>query len=119
MSKFLYGGFVSYRHGDPEQEDDDLTSFANQVKDAFVSELRTQGLEVFFDIERMKGGYILNPVLGASLCKSVCMIVIFVRDYMSLTKPYCAAELWTMLQCEQERFQKLGIDPTKAQKGHI
>ncbi len=120
MSKFQYGGFISYRHGDPDDPYDALNSFAQQVKEALASELRTQcGKDVYFDVERMKGGFILNPVLGNSICKSVCMVIIFVRDYLSLDKPYCAAELWTMLQCEQERFQKLGIDPTVAQKGHI
>ncbi|GEM_PF-1544838 len=119
MSKFQYGGFVSYRHGDPDDPYDALNSFAKQVKEALASELKTQGKDVYFDLERMKGGFVLNPVLGSSVCKSVCMIVIFVRDYLSLDKPYCAAELWTMLQCEQERFQKLGIDPATAQRGHI
>jgi TIR domain len=119
MSTFQFGGFVSYRHGDPNDPDDALNSFAKQVRDALSSELRTQGKKIFFDEAHMKGGYILNATLGQSICQSVCMIVIFVRDYLSHHNPYCAAELMTMLACEKERFSKLGIDPDKAQKGHI
>jgi hypothetical protein len=119
MSSFQYGGFVSYRHGDPDDPDDALNSFARQVKEALSSELRTQGKKIFFDEDHMKGGYILRPTLGQSICQSVCMIVIFVRDYLSPQNPYCAAELRAMLACEAERFKKLGIEESEATKGHV
>ncbi len=119
MSKFEYGGFISYRHGDPDDPLDALNSFAQQVKDALASELRTQGKSVFFDEERIKGGHVLKPILGSNICKSVCLIVILVRDYLSADKPYCAAELWTMLRCEEARLKKLGLKPDLAKEGHI
>ena len=92
MSGFQHSCFISYRHGDPNDEFDALNNFAQQVRDALASELKAQlNKPVFFDIERLKGGYFLNATIGESLCKSVCMIVIFVRDYLNEEK--------TILRC--------------------
>lgn len=120
MRGFQHSCFISYRHGDPNDPYDALNSFAQQVRDALASELRTQlNKPVFFDVERLKGGYFLNASIGESLCQSVCLVVIFVRDYLNEEKPYCAAELQAMLACESTRFGHLGINPAEAKKGHI
>ena len=119
MSGFQNSCFISYRHGNPEDRDDLLNSFATQVKDLLAEELWAFHKPVFFDEERIKGGYVLNPVLGSAICKSVCSVVIFVRDYLSKQNPYCAAELMAMLECESGRLAKLGIEPEQAQHRQI
>lgn len=119
MNGFQNSCFVSYRHGDPDDRDDLLNSFAAQVKDLLAEELRAFNKPVFFDEERIKGGFVLNPILGSAICKSVCSVVIFVRDYLSKQNPYCAAELMAMLNCESDRLTKLGIQPELAQHRQI
>ena len=109
MTDFEYSAFLSYRNG-KKDTDDLLNSFIKQFYDALLSELRTQtdGLDLFLDIYQLEGGTILNAKIGNGICKSVCYIPVFTRNYLSTKKMYCAAELMGILEMEEKRIKLLG-----------
>ncbi len=117
MTKFKHGCFISYRNGNKDDKLDLLNSFAEQICDALETELRTQldNKPVFLDKRSLQGGYILNPTIAGSICRSVCMVVIFTRNYLSEDKLFCASELYAMLECEKARHETIGIaNPDKS-----
>ena len=109
MTDFEYSAFLSYRNG-KKDTDDLLNSFIKQFYDALQSELKTQtdGLDLFLDIYQLEGGTILNAKIGNGICKSVCYIPVFTRNYLSTKKMYCAAELMGILEMEEKRIKLLG-----------
>ncbi len=114
---FQHACFLSYRNGDRNDPLDLLNNFAEQIYEALSSELRTQldlDEPIFWDVQSLQGGYILNPHIASAICQSTCMIIIFTRNYLSEKNLFCAAEFYGMLECEANRFQKMNlVNPNK------
>lgn len=106
---FQHSCFISYRNG---SRNDLLDTFATQIHEALHSELESQldEMTVFLDREVLEGGQVLHIKVGGALCRSICMVIIFTRNYLSEKKLFCAAELYAMLQCEESRFEKIKQD---------
>lgn len=117
MTKFEYVCFVSYRNS--QQNEGRLNTFAKKLTDeialsfeAFLRESNVcdpNGHSVFLD-QQIFTNYDFDPVrLGAGLCKSICWLVLFSRNYLGGSL-WCASELDGMLRLEQARLQNLTLD---------
>jgi hypothetical protein len=112
---FEYSCFISYRHYTGDLGISFIEEFHKALSDEL--ELRTEK-KVFIDRERLKPGYFYNEVLAESLCRSVCLIVIFSPTYFDIAHTYCAREYKAMEKLEKERL-KLLANPTKPKHGLI
>ncbi|MBL7795270.1 MAG: toll/interleukin-1 receptor domain-containing protein [Saprospiraceae bacterium] len=64
---------------------------------------------IFLD-QHIFSNYDFDPVeLGQGLCKSICWLVLFSRNYLSGSL-WCASELDGMLRLEEKRLQNLGLN---------
>jgi hypothetical protein len=100
---FEYACFISYCHGQHEI----LKEFIKQFKEALEAELEMLVREgVYVDDDRLKPGYPYNENLARAICRSVCMIVIYVPKYER--QEYCVREFEGMRLLAQKRRQLLG-----------
>lgn len=117
MTKFEYACFISYRNSrDPEGL---LSAFSRQLCDALERTLDTYLYEdisrdeyrgmVFLDENVITTGDFIAPVMGKALCKSVCWLVVFTRNYLGGSM-WCASELCGMFHLEEKRFISLGVN---------
>ncbi|MBI5368959.1 MAG: toll/interleukin-1 receptor domain-containing protein [Planctomycetes bacterium] len=98
---FKYGCFISYRHAEPWP----TGVFIEQLFQALKGEVKAEtDLDVFRDVDRMKGGAILEPSITEALRDSVCMVLVYTPPYFSLEHTYCAREYKAMLALEQHRL---------------
>jgi hypothetical protein len=118
MTEFEYAGFVSYRNS--RKKDGILSTFARQftkiLSDEVVHVLHYDLSEgdnenvVFFDEEIIGNTDSLPHKLGQGLCKSVCWIVLFTRDYLRGSSLWCASELHAMMVLQRQREAVLNLN---------
>jgi hypothetical protein len=112
---FKYSCFISYRHATQYKGRDYVDHFVEELK----AELELQvAHEVCRDIERIKGAEFYQEVLAASLCKSLCMVVLFWPTYFSREHTFCAREFKAMEALEEQRL-KLLDDEAERKNGLI
>ena len=100
---FEYCCFISYPHG---QE-----NVLVPIVDDFVQGLKREigALDrrpLWFD-QVLTGGQRIEQAIGAGLCKSVCMIMLYTPLYFDEEHVYCARELKAMQDLEEERLKTL------------
>lgn len=71
----------------------------------------TNDLDVFYDEDFLKGGDSLAESIAYHLCRSVCMIVIYMPIYFH--SDWCRREYKAMLNLEQIRLRALGREEHK------
>lgn len=116
MTKFEYACFISYRNS--RHIEGLLSEFSRQLCDALERTLDTYLYDdisrddhpdmVFLDENVIKTGDFISPLMGKALCKSICWLVIFTRNYLGGSL-WCASELQGMFHLEEKRFQSLGL----------
>lgn len=103
---FQYSCFISYRHPGPNNKLGERI-----VEDLYNALSNELGLNlnspVYLDKERLQGGSFYNEALAKSLCRSVCMIVVFTPTYFSKENPYCSREYKAMERLEATRLSLL------------
>jgi len=101
--------FISFRNGQY-----DLTNrFVTDLHRGLCNELEAQlgrGIDVFFDQERLKGGYFFNEVIAEELCQSACLVLVYTPSYFDVEHAYCAREYRGMLKLEEQRLALLKDD---------
>ncbi len=117
MSKFEYACFISYRNG--REAEDRLNTFTRVLADEIIKSVEAflpdnsiqenSGKFVFLDKDVFQDFDFDPKVLGAGLCKSICWVVIYTRNYFSGSL-WCASEYHGMLQIESERLTNLGLE---------
>jgi len=63
--------------------------------------------EVFRDNDFIRYGDTLDDEIAASICKSVCLLIVYVPNTYQADHPYCAREYAAMCELEQNRLGKL------------
>jgi hypothetical protein len=61
-------------------------------------------LKVFLDIKCLKGGVNFEKAIAESLCKSLCMVMIYTPTYFNKNNRFCAREYRAMELLEQQRL---------------
>ena len=104
--KFEYAAFISYSH--PKQ--DLVRSFIEQFKAALEASLDPLvDMPIYFDQDRLQGGFLYNESLAMALCQSVCMVAVYSPVYEQ--RPYCGREFEAMVQLEKKRLAMAGVAP--------
>ena len=100
---FQYSCFISYRHIPGELS----KRFIEELKKALESYVSpwVNGLGVYVDYDRIKGGDYFNKALERAICESVCMILVYTPDYFDKEHTYCAREYESMKKLEKERIK--------------
>lgn len=102
--KFEYACFISYSHANQNL----VLGFMAQFKAALAASLEPLvDLPVFFDQERLQGGYLYNEALASALCQSACMVAIYSPVYER--RPYCGREFEAMVRLETNRLALAGV----------
>jgi hypothetical protein len=103
---FTYSCFISYRH--------DSVQIAKDFQDALENELSLLlDLPVYRDEERLHAGDFYNQELETALCKSACMVMIYIPRYFDEKNTYCAREFRAMELLEEQRLEdlrKIGVE---------
>ena len=101
-SNFKYACFISYCHGQHEL----VTGFTDQLKQALDDELDAfLDAPVYLDKDRLLPGAKYNEKLGADICRSLCMVVVYSPRYESHS--YCLREFEAMVRLETRRLDNL------------
>ncbi len=121
MTSFEYACFISYRNS-RKREDGLLSVFAKQLSDALERTLDTHLYEdiarqdndymVFLDDNIIETGDFMAKTMGDALCKSICSIVLFTRNYLGGSF-WCASELHGMLKVERHRLDTMQVKPAE------
>jgi hypothetical protein len=121
MSEFQYSGFVSYRNGRKDSttkklKDELKNNFAIQFHEALQDEVSVlTSKDVFIDMERIDGAYILKSKFSKDLRDSLCYIVIYTPDYFNIEKRFCTTEFIAIQEIVAKRYQTLDWNnPTKS-----
>lgn len=104
--------FISYPH--PKIKGSRLATFIEELSTELGSLL--DGFvpgEVAIDINRLQPGYNYNIALQQDICKSVCMVVVYVPEYAN--REYCRREFELMERIDQRRRAALGAGAGKYQ----
>ncbi|MFM9946993.1 MAG: hypothetical protein ACKV1O_03570 [Saprospiraceae bacterium] len=117
MTKFEYACFISYRNGFRVQ--DHLNTFTKKFADVIAntvqgfladSDVRDMAeRNVFLDQDIFPNYDFQIDQLSQGLCKSICWVVMFTRDYQGGSL-WCASELEGMTRLEKERLEKIMLD---------
>ena len=102
--KFEYACFISYSHA----KQDLVRGFIGQFKAALEASLDPLvDLPVYFDQDRLQGGYLYNEALASALCQSACMVAVYSPVYER--RPYCGREFEAMVRLEAQRLAIAGV----------
>jgi len=117
MNKFEYTCFISYRNGFNVQ--DHLNTFTKKIAEIISGTIQgflvesdardTKGRIVFLDQDVFGNNDFRIEALSKGLCKSICWIVMFTRDYTGGSL-WCASELEGMTRLEKERLEKIKLE---------
>ena len=97
---FSYSCFISYRNDNAQIAKD----FQESLEDE-LSLLLNQ--PVYRDEERLHGGDFYNVKIARALCRSACMVMLYIPKYFDEGHIYCAREFRAMELLEQERLVHL------------
>ncbi len=104
---FKYSCFISYCNCESEQQNNLLKNFVTQIKDLLSERIGLLLNEsVYIDKERLKPGYRFNEALAEAICRSVCMVVVYVPRYKRSS--YCLREYMAMEILQERRFDLIG-----------
>ncbi|QNI30992.1 hypothetical protein H7849_18010 [Alloacidobacterium dinghuense] len=114
---FSYSCFISYRHTENESN----RKRTKQIAEALKGELEyVVPLNVYLDVERLKGAPFYNESLASALCQSVCMVMLYWPTYFSMQHTFCSREYKLMEKLETQRLQILAqTNSLEAQNGLI
>ena len=102
--KFEYACFISYSHA----KQDLVRGFIGQFKAALEASLDPLvDLPIYFDQDRLQGGYLYNEALAFALCQSACMVAVYSPVYER--RPYCGREFEAMVRLEAKRLAMAGV----------
>ncbi len=105
---FDYPCFISHVHGKHEL----VKSFLEELKKALGSYLEPYfEKEPYIDEEGLSPGSRFNERLAEAICRSVCMIVVYVPKYDRHT--YCLREYTAMEMLEERRLTLLGAEAAR------
>lgn len=108
--KFKYACFISYRRGlSPDHP------YGNRFADYLAKNLKTELFpyfendlnSIFIDNREIPPDGFIDRTINNALCRSICMICIWIPKYFSRSNVYCAKEYIAMEKLEQKRFRKL------------
>ncbi len=105
-----YSCFISYPHGQDKVMEPFVKAFANLLKTEVGAQTRKR---IWLDLWDLKVGYRVDGSIGADLCNSVCLVVIYTPLYFDKEHTYCAQEFRAMELLEAERLRLL---PSPANK---
>ena len=109
---FKYICFISYAHSPGERATGATTmmqEFVDELKRALVDELDPIfEEEVYIDRDRIAGGAHFNEALAQALCRSFCMIVVYVPKYEK--RKFCLREYRGMELLEKKRMKLAGAN---------
>jgi hypothetical protein len=108
---FEYACFISYPNGQREL----LKKIVRDLHEALANEIELyiRDKKIFVDEKEIIGGEFYNEKLAKSICKSICMIVVFTPTYFNDEHLYCAREYRLMEKIEKARLKYLkerGLD---------
>jgi hypothetical protein len=104
---FEYCCFISYSHNQGELPDrfiKDLYKTLSGEIGALTSEINT----CCVDWDRLRGGDFYNEIISKSICRSVCMIMVYTPTYFDRNHMYCAREFKAMEKIESKRLRLIG-----------
>jgi hypothetical protein len=100
---FTHPCFISYVHGEHAL----VKGFVNQLKAALEAYLEPYFDEgPYIDEKGLRPGNLFNDVLADAICRSACMIVVYVPKYDK--HAYCLREYTAMEILEEKRLKVLG-----------
>jgi hypothetical protein len=101
-SGFKWSCFISHRSSQWPL----MQWFINDFYESLSSEIELligNDLKVFLDMKCLKGGDNFEKVIAESLCKSLCMVMIYTPTYFNKNNRFCAREYRAMELLEQQR----------------
>ena len=101
---FDYACFISYRHSRAPGVQKAYESFRDALDDQVGWYLP---MPVYLDTGRLSGGDFFNRELAFALCRSVCMISLYVPYYFDTNHTYCAREYQAMVRLEKQRLRAM------------
>lgn len=115
MTNFEYAVFISYRNS-RFKENGLLSYFARQLNealeriiDAYLYEdigRENNNFMVFLDEKIIQGGDWIVREVSEGLCKSVCWVLVFTRNYLGGSL-FCASELKGMIELQNHRKRQM------------
>lgn len=100
---FRYACFISYRNPKHDVLVKFIRKFRDELGGCLELYLDPADFGVYLDEERLKGGDFFNKQLAESLCRSLCMVMIYTNPYFHEEKRYCAREYSAMESLEKKR----------------
>lgn len=100
---FEYCCFISYPHG----QENVLVPIVDDFVQGLKKEIGAQDRRPLWFDQILTGGQRLDESIGAGLCKSACMIMLYTPLYFDTEHAYCARELKAMQDLEGERLKLL------------
>jgi len=100
---FEYCCFISYPHG----QDEVLVSIVDDFVQGLKREIGAQDRRPLWFDQVLTGGRRIDEAIGAGICKSACMIMVYTPLYFDEEHVYCARELKAMQELEVERLKTL------------
>jgi hypothetical protein len=96
--------FISYRQRPVEEYKETIADFHQVLETELLYKIN---LDPYVDPQRADNDFV-NRALAATLCKSVCMVVLYIPTYFDLNYYSCAREYKAMEDLEEERMALLG-----------
>ncbi len=110
---FEHACFISFSRGNNKRINNQINEVVQGLKDHLSFEIAclTNDLDVFYDEDFIKGGDSLEESIAYHLCRSICMIVVYMPIYFE--KDWCRREYKAMWDLEKRRLNALGEDMHK------
>jgi len=100
---FEFCCFISYPHGQEEV----LVPIVDDFVQGLKREIGAMDRRPLWFDQVLTGGRRIEEAIGAGLCKSACMIMLYTPLYFDEEHVYCARELKAMQDLEEERLRTL------------
>lgn len=97
-----YACFISYRRGEGGILKGFMEEFVRRLTDYLELYFDDQG--IFLDEEEIQGGEVIESKLAQALCKSACMILVYIPKYFSDKKTWCTREYLAMCEIQKHRL---------------
>jgi hypothetical protein len=104
---FEHACFISYRHSRVPGVQKTYETFRDALDNQVGLYLP---IRVYLDTGRISGGDFFNKELAFALCRSVCMISLYVPYYFDTNQTYCAREYQAMVRLEKQRLLAMPKD---------
>lgn len=104
---FEHACFISYRHSRVPGVQKTYETFRDALDNQVGLYLP---IRVYLDTGRISGGDFFNKELAFALCRSICMISLYVPYYFDTNHTYCAREYQAMVRLEKQRLLAMPKD---------